>query len=49
MKFNFIYFLEGPKVYEVIIIPTIGDFVYDKVVAQHTDQLNFALGVKIKS
>jgi len=49
MKFNFIYFLEGPTVYEVKIIPIIGDFVYDKVIAQHTDQLNFALGVKVKS
>lgn len=49
MKFDFIYFLEGSKVYEVIIIPIIGDFMYDKVRAQHTDQLNFAPGVKIKN
>jgi hypothetical protein len=40
---------EGPRLYKVKIIATIGDFMYDEVVAQYTDQLDFAPGVKIKS
>ena len=39
---------EGLRVYEVKSIPTIGDFVYDKVIAQHNGQLDCALGAKIK-
>jgi len=40
---------EGPRVFEVKIIPTTVDFMYDEVIAQHPSQLDFALGVKIKS
>jgi len=40
---------EGPRVFEVKIIPTTVDFMYDEVIAQHPSQLDLALGVKIKS
>jgi len=40
---------EEPRVFEVKIILTIVDFMYDEVIAQHTSQLDFTPGVKIKS
>lgn len=40
---------EEPSVFEVKIIPIKVDFMYDEVIAQHTGQLDFALGIKIKS
>jgi hypothetical protein len=40
---------EGPRLFKVKIIPTIGDFMYDKVVAQYTNRLDFTPGAKIKS
>ncbi|KAF9663445.1 hypothetical protein SADUNF_Sadunf17G0050800 [Salix dunnii] len=40
---------DGPRVFEIKIIPTIEGFIYDYAVALHTGNTEFALGAKIKS
>ncbi|KAF9662218.1 hypothetical protein SADUNF_Sadunf18G0030400 [Salix dunnii] len=40
---------DGPRVFEIKIIPTIEGFIYDYAVALHTRNTEFAPGAKIKS
>ena len=40
---------DGPRVFEIKIIPTIEGFIYDHAVALHTGNTEFAPGAKIKS